>query len=350
MDWYSFLRPALFTFEPERAHKLVLEALKRKRTDHKNASAALVLPRLAHHFFGLPFANPLGLAAGFDKNAEVIPAMRALGFGFVEVGTLTPKAQTGNPTPRLFRLVEDQAIINRLGFNNNGHAAALARLELLRTDGLVIGVNIGANKDSADRLKDYALGVATFKNLASYLTVNISSPNTPDLRALQQRDLLSRLIEACLTARAGQPIPLFVKIAPDLEVAELEDIAEVCLAFGVEGLIVSNTTLARPHSLRSRHSHEAGGLSGKPLFDPSTALLRRLYPLVGQKIKLIGVGGVSDGESAYAKIRAGASLVQLYSALIYQGPALVARLLTRLDSLLERDGFSHYTQAIGIDA
>jgi dihydroorotate dehydrogenase len=340
----------LFRLEPEQAHRLVLHGLKfkaRLSTAHETPGAAY--PSLAHSFFGLRFNNPLGLAAGFDKNAEVAPAMHALGFGFVEVGTLTPKPQEGNPRPRLFRLIEDEAIINRLGFNNAGQASALARIEKQRAAGGVMGVNIGANKDSADRLQDYIQGIKAFKGTADYLTVNISSPNTPNLRALQQREQLSHLLEACLKARAPHSTPLFVKIAPDLSPAELEDIAAVSLSLGVDGLIVSNTTLARPSHLRSAHRQEGGGLSGKPLFDPSTALLRTLYQHVGQKILLIGVGGISDGESAYAKIRAGASLIQLYSALVYQGPALVTHLLKRLDSLLARDGFTHYTQAIGID-
>ena len=303
-------------------------------------------PRLKVTALGLSFPNPVGLAAGFDKNAAVAPAMGKLGFGFVECGTATPRPQIGNPRPRLFRLTEDGAVINRMGFNNLGMAAAARNLA--GRGPRLVGINIGANKDSADRISDYVHAFALLSLLADYVTVNVSSPNTPGLRGLQNREELTRLLDALTGARKNR-ISLLLKIAPDLDGHALDDIAAVVRASGIEGLIVSNTTIARP-ALRSSHAGEAGGLSGKPLLQPSTEILRQMRRRLGSSIVLIGAGGISSGEDAYAKIRAGASLVQLYTALVYQGPGLVNRIKRELIALLERDGFKSVTEAVGVDA
>ena len=304
-------------------------------------------PRLAISVMGLSFPNPVGLAAGFDKNAEVPDAMARLGFGFVECGTVTPRPQGGNPRPRLFRLTQDRAVINRLGFNNAGMAEAARNLAHRRAKGLV-GINIGANKDSADRIADYAKAFAALSPLADYVTVNVSSPNTPGLRGLQNKDELTSLLDSLTQTRISK-IPLLLKIAPDLDGAALDDIAAVVRASGIEGLIVSNTTLARP-PLASRHAGETGGLSGAPLFAPSTEILRQMRLRLGNAVILVGVGGIASGADAYAKIRAGASLVQLYTALVYKGPGLVGRIKRELAALLARDGFAHVADAVGADA
>jgi dihydroorotate dehydrogenase len=279
---------------------------------------------------GLRLPNPLGLAAGFDKDAEVPGALLRLGFGFVEVGTLTPRAQPGNPRPRLFRLSGDGAVINRFGFNNRGYEAARTRLAR-RPEG-VLGVNVGANKDAADRIADYVLGVKTFAPAADYIAINISSPNTPDLRDLQRREPLEALVASVIAARdeTGPRRPLMIKIAPDLDEGGLDDIVAVALKRGVDGLIVSNTTVARPASLRSRRRSEAGGLSGRPLFEPSTRLLARAYLALGGAMPLIGCGGVEDAETALAKIEAGVSLVQLYTSLALKGVGVVEEILAGL--------------------
>jgi dihydroorotate dehydrogenase len=304
--------------------------------------------RLAVSVLGRRFPNPIGLAAGFDKDAEVPDAMARFGFGFVECGTVTPRPQNGNPRPRLFRLPRDGAVINRMGFNNKGMENAARNLSRHKT-GCITGINIGANKDSADRIADYAAAFTRLAPLADYVTVNVSSPNTPGLRGLQNREELTRLLETLVAARGGMAIPLLLKIAPDLDAAALDAIAEVGLAAGIEGLIVSNTTIARP-DLASPHRGEAGGLSGKPLFAPSTEILRQMRRRVGSRLVLVGVGGVASGVDAYAKIRAGASLVQLYTALAYQGPGLVARIKRELLDCLVRDGFSSIGEAVGLDA
>lgn len=301
--------------------------------------------------FGRLFPNPLGLAAGFDKNAEVPDVMLKLGFGFVECGTVTPRPQPGNPQPRMFRLRQDRAVINRLGFNNQGMEAAAERLSARPRQGIV-GINIGANKDSPDRISDYRETFARLSPLADYVTVNISSPNTPGLRGLQNKDELEKLL-ALLTeerARANSTVPLLLKIAPDLDEHTLDDIAATVLESGIEGMIVSNTTLARPASLKSANAKESGGLSGAPLFAPSTAILKAVRQRVGDRMALIGVGGVSSGADAYAKIRAGASLVQLYTAMAYEGPGIVPRIKRELSALLARDGFARVADAIGTDA
>ncbi len=304
-------------------------------------------PVLVTRAFGRDFSNPVGLAAGFDKNAEVPDAMLKLGFGFVECGTITPRAQSGNPRPRLFRLAQDGAVINRLGFNNDGMLAAAERLAARPRNG-VVGINIGANKDSSDRIADYVTAFALLAPYADYVTVNISSPNTPGLRGLQNkdelRDLLARLTDA--RAHAGLSVPLLLKIAPDLDEGAADDIAMVVLESGIEGLIVSNTTISRA-GLKSPLAAESGGLSGKPLFAPSTQLLRDMYARLERKITLVGVGGVSSGAEAYEKIRAGATLVQLYTALALNGPGLVTRIKRDLAACLIKDGFSNVNDAVG---
>ena len=332
-------RKGLFLFDPETAHGLSIAALK---TGIVPACPVKNDPRLAQTIAGLTFPNPLGMAAGYDKNAEVPEALIRLGFGFTEVGTLTPRAQDGNPKPRIFRLVEDDAVINRLGFNNAGHAAALDRLKACRRDAL-IGVNIGANKDSEDRIADYVAGIRTFYDVARYFTANISSPNTPGLRDLQAKESLHALLSAVLAARAeeatrsGRQVPVFLKIAPDLTEEGLDDIAEVALAHPLDGLIVSNTTLSRAGLRDTRQAGEAGGLSGKPLFEKSTVVLAKMRKRVGQALPIIGVGGVSTAETAAEKIRAGADLVQLYSCMAYAGPTLPGEIVGGLSKICDRE-------------
>jgi dihydroorotate dehydrogenase len=334
---------------PETAHRLSLRLL-------AWAPRALIAasdpddPILATRAFGLDFPNPIGLAAGYDKNAEAFgPALR-LGFGFVEIGSVTPRPQAGNPKPRLFRLSEDRAVINRMGFNNDGLEAVATRLARRgrrgMTDG-VLGANLGKNKDSADAAADYAAGVRALGPHAESLVINVSSPNTPGLRALQGREPLAALIAAALQARGAARPPLLLKIAPDLTEADKQDIAEVALAGGLDGLIVSNTTIARPPELRSTARAEAGGLSGRPLFAPSTAVLSDMYRLTGGKLPLIGVGGIASVEDAYAKIRAGASLLQIYTALVYEGPGLIQRIKRGLAAKLRAEGFTSIAQAVG---
>ena len=335
---------ALRQLPPEAAHNATL-ALVRAATPFLPAPAPDD-SRLAVNVLGLSFPNPLGLAAGFDKNASVPDAFGNMGFGFVECGTVTPRAQIGNPQPRLFRLAQDRAVINRMGFNNGGMAIAAANLARRKGRGIV-GINIGANKDSEDRVTDYRLCFEALAPLADYVTVNISSPNTPGLRGLQNKDELTRLLGALAEARAKREhIPLLVKIAPDLDGAALDDIAAVATVSGIEGLIVSNTTIARP-DLKSAHANETGGLSGTPLFAPSTDILRQMRQRLPASMVLIGVGGVSSGAEAYAKIRAGASLVQLYTGLAYQGPGLIGRIKRDLLACMARDGFTSIEKAKG---
>jgi dihydroorotate dehydrogenase len=331
---FPLARPLLHALDAETAHGLTIAALKAL----PRAAPQVIDARMRVDALGLSFPNPLGLAAGFDKNAEVPDQMLALGFGFTEVGTVTPLPQQGNPRPRLFRLAEDEAVINRMGFNNEGHQAALKRLTARRGPGIV-GVNIGANKDSTDRIADYVKGIAAFSHVASYFTVNISSPNTPGLRALQSRAELEQLLARLNAARAAEAKrpPMLLKIAPDLRADELEDIAAACAGGAVDGIIVSNTTLSR-EGLRSARASEAGGLSGLPLLALSTRQLARLHLLTKGAIPLIGAGGVHDADSALLKIRAGASLVQLYSALVYRGPGLVTEILSGLAAELGRSG------------
>jgi dihydroorotate dehydrogenase len=346
----SALMPLMRGMDPERAHELALKAL---GLGLAGADRGQDEPVLATTALGLRFSNPVGLAAGFDKNAlAVLPLMR-LGFGFVEPGTTTPRPQDGNPKPRLFRLEQDAAVINRMGMNNRGLQAFAGRLAALpRPLPAVLGANIGINKDGADPERDYPalyLGVAP---QADYVTVNVSSPNTPGLRDLQGEARLAAILAAIAAARAGAPRqpPVLVKIAPDLAEDAVPAMVETCVAHGVAGLIVSNTTIARPASLASPHRTETGGLSGAPLFEASTALLRRVHRLSAGRLVLIGCGGIATPEQAYAKIRAGASLVQLYAAFAYAGPRLVPTLKRGLAALLQRDGFSSVADAVGVDA
>jgi dihydroorotate dehydrogenase len=343
--FYQFARPLLFKADAESAHNLSLTALKLLPIPSLGADS----PSLAQTFAGLHFANPIGLAPGYDKNAEVPVEILKLGFGFTEVGTLTPLPQEGNPKPRLFRLVEDEAVINRMGFNNAGQAAASALLrnipEQARTG--PIGINIGANKDSADRVADYVIGVRDMEALADYLTVNISSPNTPGLRALQDKAALDDLLAQVMAART-RGTPVFLKVAPDLQPADIDDIVGVAMARGIAALIVSNTTISRP-ALLSRHAGEAGGLSGAPLRDMAQQRIIDFRKASGGQMPLIGVGGIASAQDAYARIRAGASLVQIYSALVYQGPGLARKINKQLARLLQADGFTNITEAIGVD-
>lgn len=344
MSLFELLRPALHFLDPETAHGLTIKALKLMPLGTTSYP-----DRLHTKVFGINFPSPIGLAAGFDKNAEVPDALLALGFGFVEVGTITPFPQSGNQRPRLFRLQQDRAVINRLGFNNQGLSAAKTKLTKRLYHKGIIGANVGANKDSIDRTADYELGVKSVLGLCDYITINISSPNTQGLRALQEAHALDELVVRCLAARGALKTPVLVKIAPDLNDAELESIAAVALARSIDGLIVSNTTIDRSMMLRSPSANETGGLSGQPLMAPSTAVLAKMYKLTRAQLPLIGVGGIASGADAYAKIRAGASLVQLYTALIYQGPGLIKRITHELDALLVRDGFDHVADAVGTE-
>ncbi|MBN9530044.1 MAG: quinone-dependent dihydroorotate dehydrogenase [Alphaproteobacteria bacterium] len=339
---------ALHLIDPETAHRLTIRAL---ALGCGPRAAGGDDPVLATELFGHKVPNPIGLAAGFDKNAEVPDEMLAAGFGLVEVGSVTPLPQAGNPRPRLFRLAEDAAVINRMGFNNEGLDRAAARLIRRRARPGLVGVNIGANKDAPDRVADYVTGFRRVASLAGYVVVNVSSPNTPGLRLLQQKDELARLLAALEAARREiAAVPLVLKIAPDLAPEDCADIAGLAIAHGLDGLIVSNTTLARPESLRSVHSRETGGLSGRPLMTPSTALLAEMRRLTAGRLILIGAGGISSGADAYAKIRAGAAAVQLYSALVYQGPGLVGRIKAELAALLKADGWRSVAEAVGAGA
>jgi dihydroorotate dehydrogenase len=350
---YPLIRPALRWLPPEAAHELTLRALEigGARLLGGFARQASDPPILAQRLWGLDFPNPVGLAAGFDKDARVSDAMRRLGFGFVEVGTVTPRPQPGNPKPRLFRLEQDQAIINRMGFNSRGLDAVVDRLSRRLRSGIV-GVNLGKNHDSSDDAADYAEGIRRTASLADYLVINVSSPNTPRLRDLQAAATLRALLRRLISAReeAAARVALLVKIAPDLSAEERRDIAEVALDTGVDGLIVSNTTVERPPGLAGRHANEAGGLSGRLLFAPSTALLADMYRLTEGRLPLIGVGGVASAADAYAKIRVGASLVQLYTALVFEGPDLVRRIKSGLATLLRNDGFASVAEAVGTAA
>ena len=342
MSTFGLIRPLLFALEPETAHRLTVSALKLLPP----LPRIKPVPELTVRLAGLTFPSPLGLAAGFDKDAEVAHPLLTLGFGFVEVGTLTPRPQAGNPRPRLFRLTEDKAVINRMGFNNKGQEAALSRLARARRG--IVGVNIGANKNSQDRIADYAHGIARMAPVADYLTVNISSPNTPGLRSLQGGDALDALLDAVLAARPEGGPPVFLKVAPDLEPAEIDAVVKVSMG-RVDALIVSNTTLAR-EGLRSKQAGETGGLSGAPLHDLALRRLRDFRAASGGRIPLIAAGGIASAEHAWARIRAGASLVQLYSALVYEGPWLARRIVRELPALMARDGFAMLQDAIGTEA
>ena len=337
---WPLIRAGLFRFDPETAHSLSIAGLK------SGFLPILKLPpdpRLFVDIVGLRFPNPLGLAAGYDKNAEVPDEILRLGFGFAEIGTVTPLAQSGNPKPRIFRLMQDQAVINRFGFNSEGHASALARLIARRARGGIVGVNIGANKDAADRIADYVAGIHAFAPVASYFTANISSPNTPGLRDLQARDSLRALLSAVMVARdeealrMGRRVPVFLKIAPDLTDAGLDDVTAEILASDLDGLIVSNTTLSRAGLTEQVLANETGGMSGRPLFERSTIVLAKMRRRLGGNFPIIGVGGIHSVESAAEKIRAGADLVQLYSSMVYEGPGLPGRIVRGLSELCTRE-------------
>ena len=346
---YDLATPALRFLDPEDAHELTLRALRAGLGPRARRNPD---PILATTLAGLNLPSPIGLAAGFDKDAVAPGAMLRAGFGFVECGTTTPRPQPGNPRPRLFRLVEDQAVINRMGFNNKGHDVFAAGLAARPRIG-VVGANVGANKDSVDRTVDYVSGLRRLWPLADYFTLNVSSPNTPGLRDLQAKGALEALLGAVAEARVGLAAgpsgdrPIFLKVAPDLRPSDITDIVEAAVVAGIDGLIVSNTTIARPPGLRGRHRGETGGLSGAPLFEPSTRILAAFHAAAGGRLALIGVGGVGSARQAYAKIRAGADAVQLYSAMAYQGPGMVERLLTGLAGLLRDDGFSSVAEAVG---
>ncbi|MFH1805341.1 MAG: quinone-dependent dihydroorotate dehydrogenase [Pseudomonadota bacterium] len=348
MAWYtSFVLPVIRWFDAECAHGLALWALKNNLVPRVD-DAGDAVPILETEVFGRKFANPVGLAAGFDKNAEVPNQMLAQGFGFVEIGSVTPEPQAGNRKPRLFRLYSDRAVINRMGFNNDGAAVVATRLRKRARRGIV-GANLGKNKYAADAADDYAKGVAALGPYADYLVINVSSPNTPGLRALQGREPLEKLLSAVLVARdrfaAG--VPVLLKVAPDLTDEDKADIAAVVMALKLDGMIVSNTTIDRPVGLNSYDQDEAGGLSGPPLMEPSTRVLADFYRLTSGTIPLIGVGGITSGKDAYEKILNGASLVQLYSALVYHGPGLVQEIKEDLARRLRKDGFANVADAVG---
>lgn len=345
---FNLLRPALFSLDAERAHGLTIDALAAWARIGTPFAAPPPEPVLRTTLAGLGFATPLGLAAGVDKNGAAIDGWFALGFGSVEVGTLTPLPQAGNPRPRIFRLVEDRAVINRLGFNNGGIDAALPRARRARRRG-VLGINVGANKDAVDRIADYRSGVARAAPIADYVTINISSPNTPGLRDLQHGAALAELLAAADAARRlpARVVPLFLKIAPDLDSLGIDAIARAAADHHVDALIVANTTITRPPSLRSPRRGESGGLSGAPLAALARARLADVRAATGGRIPLVSVGGIDSGAEAYARIRAGASLVQLYTALVYNGPGLARRINAELAALLRRDGFAHVADAVG---
>ena len=335
----------LHQFDPERAHGLSIQALKLGLAPLHGGPVHTL--RLETSLGGMALRNPVGLAAGYDKNAEALAPMAKAGFGFLEVGAATPRPQPGNPKPRLFRLTEDHAVINRFGFNNDGMVAISDRMQN-RPKGAVVGLNLGANKDSSDRAEDFAKVLAHCGHALDFATVNVSSPNTESLRDLQGKAALSALLAGVLDTNSAlpRPLPIFVKIAPDLDRHELEDVAEVALSSGIDGIIATNTTLNRD-GLQNRHRGEKGGLSGAPLFERSTQVLARLSELTDGNLPLIGVGGIGSAEDAYAKIRAGAQAVQLYSALVYAGLSLVQDITTGLDALLQRDGFNNVSEAVG---
>lgn len=369
-EWYAALADGpgmrlLLSLDPETAHVAAILACRLGLTPVDPEPDAAVL---ATSVLGLQLPNPVGVAAGFDKHAQAMGALLDVGFGFVEVGSVTPQPQPGNPKPRMFRLTADRAVINRYGFNSEGAAAARARLEAFLCDGprsraSVVGVNLGKNKTSESAVADYVHGAEQLGPLASYVVINVSSPNTPGLRALQSRDELAGIVRAVQQALARAPWrrahlpqhlraspPLLIKLAPDLVAEDRRDIAQLALELGVDGLIVSNTTISRPESLQSAEAREAGGLSGAPLAALATEAVRDMYRLTQGRVPIVGVGGVSSGQDAYEKIRAGASLVQLYSALAYEGPGLVRRIKRDLAALLRRDGFRSVQEAVGADA
>lgn len=347
---YKTLSPLIFKLDPECAHNATIRAM---RSGLFPQIRAVEDSALSQDILGLKFANPVGLAAGFDKNAQVIAAILGLGFGFTEAGTVTPKPQDGNPKPRVFRDVPNEAVINRMGFPNGGMDVFKANVAATKCDGAgVLGINIGMNKTQTNPADDYAFLIEELGALADYLTINISSPNTPGLRDLQQREPLLELLAAVCEAReshcAGKPI--FVKLAPDLDDAKIKELAQAVIDGGVDGLILSNTTLDRPTRLDSNFAAEKGGLSGRPLTQKSTDIVRKFYRATGGTLPIIGVGGISSAADAYAKVKAGASLVQLYTGLIYKGPTIAREINRGLVELLRADGYAHISDAVGVEA
>lgn len=340
--FYSLIRPVLFRFDAESAHAMAIAALKMLPERRESEIGGPLAIRIA----GLDFPNPLGLAAGFDKDAEVPDAVLGLGFGFAETGSITLLPQSGNPKPRLFRLVEDRAVINCMGFNNGGAQEAMRRLEARKHRSGIVGINIGANKDAHDRIADYSEMTRLMAPLASYLAVNVSSPNTPGLRALQDVAALTELLDGVIAARGESGPPIFLKLAPDLEPADIDAISRAAMDRDIAALIISNTTISRP-ALNSPQAGEAGGLSGAPLRDLAQQRLRDFRKATGGAIPLIGVGGITSAEDAWARIRAGASLVQLYSAMVYEGPGIAGKITAGLEALMERDGFASIAEAVG---
>ena len=340
MRLYPLVRPFAFALDAERAHRLTIRALKLMPPHRPPDVPASLKSRVA----GIDFPSPIGLAAGFDKDAEVAEQMLSLGFGFVEVGTITPRPQEGNPKPRLFRLKDDRAVINRMGFNNAGLPSAFDRLQQCSHSHGVIGVNVGANKDSDDRIADYAEGVRAMAPVANYVTINISSPNTPGLRQLQDESALRELLAAVREVRTKRPV--FLKVAPDLEDGDPERIVRAAIDHGIEAIVVSNTTVSRP-PLQSRWAGEQGGLSGAPLKALALEALRKFRTASGCEMPLIGAGGIATAEDAFERIRAGASLIQLYSTMVYEGPGIARRMAAGVDRLLRREGFASVTAAVG---
>ena len=335
---------------PELAHSVSIKVLKYLNFKFDNIND----PILSQHILGLDFPNPIGLAAGFDKNAEVISSMFSLGFGFIEVGTITPLPQKGNPKPRVFRLEEDNAIINSLGFNNKGIMKAKKNLLKFKSNSInnkIVGVNLGVNKNSTGPINDYLFGIESFRNLANYITINISSPNTVGLRDLQLRGKIEKLIKEVVQKREKIDSiikkPIFIKISPDLNDDQLRDIALISLANNIDGLIITNTTINRPNNLISKNKNFKGGLSGKPLFQPSNKILKKMYNLTNGQIILIGVGGISSGSDCYEKIKSGASLLQLYSAITFSGPSLISKIKKELVDLIKTDGYKNISDVIG---
>ncbi len=354
MLYFHLLRPLLFSLPEEHAHHAAIWALKHRLIPAPACTFSHTL--LQQTLWGLAFSHPLGLAAGFDKNAEAVHALFRQGFSFIEAGTVTPLPQPGNPKPRLFRLTQDDALVNRLGFNSKGADYFARRMKKPRDGTGILGINIGKNKTTNEAARDYVALIEKFYEFGDYITINISSPNTPGLRDLQRKQALRDLLGPIMAARAAQfrmrekSVPLLVKIAPDLSAQELENIAETALEMHVDGLIISNTTTGGRALLKSPEAKEIGGLSGRPLFEQSTHALRNMYRLTAGKIPLIGVGGIFSGADAYQKIRAGASLLQIYTALIYHGFGVVPHILNELTALLRKDGFLHISEAIGVDA
>ena len=352
-DLYSLVKPFLWRLDPERAHRLSILAL--KTIPPQILPVFDSFPALEQSLWGKCFKSPIGLAAGYDKDAEAVESLLSLGFGFVEIGGVTLRPQGGNPPPRLFRLTEDRAVINRMGLNSAGVDMVVQRLQKFSDYPLPgpLAINLGLNKDSQNPPADYAALAGRLAPFAEILTLNVSSPNTPGLRALQDPGKLTEIVDSVRTSIAGSNSSsgpaLLVKIAPDLSDRDVSDLAEFSLSHEIDGLVVANTTVARPASLRSVHREEAGGLSGAPLFNASTNLLRTMYKRTEGKIPIVGVGGISSGAEAYAKIRAGASLVQLYSAMVFEGPGLIGRITKELACLLEKDGLKTIEDAVGAD-